>query len=97
MPEHTSEEAVSGFIGLTVVVARLKAIIAAMSKQTPITTNKIMTISRAVVLSSIAGTINEIHHMAAANNAAIMGGGILFSSVGIMLFVRSKSMSLNLF
>jgi hypothetical protein len=97
MPEHTSEDAVSGLMGLTVVVARLKAIIAAMSKQAPTTSNKIIAINRADVLSSKAESNNETLHIATANNAAIMGGGILFSSVGIMLFVRSKSMSLNLF
>ena len=80
MPELTSDVAVSGFIGLTVVFARRNEMTPAKLKPPPARENIIaaeMRVNRGI---SSKGAIKEIPHMVAATNAATAGGGILSSS-----------------
>src|SRR5260370_9915505 len=80
MPEQTNEDVVSGFIGLTVVLARRNEITPARLKLPP--TRAIVTVAatRMNAGTSSNGATMEIPHMAPAISTATAGGGILSSS-----------------
>ena len=82
MPEVTSEEAVSGFKGLTVVAAARNEMPPEMAKPMP-STNNTMVVTRVCWSLSIvaAGVAAEIAQISRAKSKPTMGGGILVSSV----------------
>jgi hypothetical protein len=80
MPELTSEDAVSGLMGLMVVLARRNEAIPATLKNTLARTNGAQPARRRVADTGSSGVTNEIPHMPSAKTAATTGGGILSSS-----------------
>lgn len=79
MPEVTNELAVSGFSGLTVVLANRKETAPAKAKKAP-TKIKPMTELIFIVLVRAIFAVNVLnHHIPAAITKATKGGGILFS------------------
>ena len=84
MPVVTKDEAVSGFSGLTVVDAFLKERMPAAQKNKPV---NIGTPTRRMcnkVARKNDGESEADNHIAVANKIAIIGGGILFSSIFII-------------
>jgi len=84
MPELTSDDAVSGFNGFTVVFARLKETTPAMQKKAPISASADAAIICEESPVSIPGAPGDIPHIASPKMIATTGGGILFSSIRIL-------------
>lgn len=88
MPEHTNEDAVSGFIGLTVVLARRNEMTPARMKPPPARAIIAAAATRMDAGASSTGATKEIPHKAPAISAVTAGGGILSSSACMRVIVR---------
>ena len=80
MPEQTNEVVVSGFIGLTVVLASRNETMPAMANTPPTSAMIAAAMTRMNSGAAINGASAAIPHMAPAISAATAGGGILSSS-----------------
>src|SRR4026209_536607 len=76
-PEQTKEDAVSGFIGLTVVFARRNVTMPARLKATPASAIEAAATVRMKVGTSSDGVVRAIPHMMPAIRTATTGGGTL--------------------
>jgi hypothetical protein len=88
MPEQTNEDVVSGFSGLTVVLARRNEMTPAMLKPKPARATITAVATRMNAGNSSNGRTKEIPHMAPAINTVTAGGGIFSSSVRIVRNMR---------
>jgi hypothetical protein len=80
MPEQTNEDVVSGFIGLTVVLARRNETTPVRLKPAPARAIVTAAATRMNAGISSNGATKKIPHMAPAISTATAGGGILSSS-----------------
>ena len=80
MPEVTSDEACSGFSGLTVVFARRKETTPARQKKAPTRKQAAARLARSGIAAAMPGTLRASTHIASPNKAATSGGGMRFSS-----------------
>src|SRR5665647_2299680 len=88
MPEQTNEDVVSGFIGLTVVLARRNEMTPARLKPPPARAIASAAATRMNMGASSNGATKEIPHMAPAISTATAGGGILSSSACMRMIMR---------
>ena len=88
MPEQTNDVVVSGFIGLTVVLARRNEMIPARPKTTPGRAIVADAATRTSGGTSNNGATREIPHIALAISTAIAGGGILSSSACMWMIMK---------
>ena len=80
MPELTRDDAVPGFMGLLVVLARRNATMPATLKATPTTATAAQAASRKTEGTCNEGVTDAMPHMAAATTTATRGGGTKASS-----------------
>ena len=88
MPEHTNKDVVSGFIGLTVVLACRNEMMPARLKPPPASAIATAAATRMRVGTASNGATNEPPHMAPAISTVTAGGGILSSSACIRMIMR---------
>jgi len=86
MPVLTNDEAASGFIGSIVVCARLKEKRPEKIKNKPRIKITIIKESRTKKGNEISKENVDIPHISRAHTKAIIGGGILFSSMAYTIF-----------
>lgn len=91
MPEQTNEDVVSGFIGLTVVLARRNEMIPARLKPPPIRAIVAAAAARMNADTSSNGAIKELPHIAPASSTATAGGGILSSSASMRMNMKQDA------